>query len=206
MIEYEATGKTLDEAIEKAVSSLGIKKENAEIEIKDEPSGGLMGLIGNKIARVSVKPIKEPAEYLKTYLDAIMEYMNIEGRIDINEDEEKLEAAVFGKDVGALIGRRGKTLSDMQYLLNVIMRRQFANIDKRVTLDVENYRSKREKTLIQLAKNVARKVSKEGREQALEPMTPQERRIIHLALQGYPGIATYSSGEEPYRKVVVAPN
>jgi len=132
--------------------------------------------------------------------------MNIDGRVSVKEDEEKLEASIFGQDVGALIGRRGKTLSDFQYLLNVIIRRQYTLLNKMVVLDVENYRSRREKTLTQLAVNVARKVSREGYEQALEPMTPQERRIVHLALQDYPGVTTYSSGEEPYRKVVIAPH
>jgi spoIIIJ-associated protein len=162
-------------------------------------------LIGNKSARVSVALKYEPDEYLENYLQELITHMKIDGRVTVKEDEDKLEAAVFGDDVGVLIGRRGKTLSDMQYLLNVVMRRQFATLNKMVVLDVENYRARREKTLTQLAQSVARKVSRDGYEQALEPMNPQERRIIHLALQEFPDVITYSSGEEPYRKVIVAP-
>lgn len=206
MSEYEASGRNLNEAVEKALTTLGIKKSNAEIEVVDEPTQGILGIIGNKDARVNVRAILGPVEYLKSYLEKLLNYMQIEGRVTVNEDEEKVEAQVFGPDVGALIGRRGKTLSDLQYLLNVVMRRQFATLNKMIVLDVENYRVRREKTLTQLAKNVARKVSQEGYEQAMEPMNPQERRIIHLALQDYPGVTTYSEGEEPYRKVVIAPS
>lgn len=206
MTEYEATGKTMEEAVEKALGALGIKKDNAEIEIQEEPTQGLLGILGNKTARVKVKPIKTPSEFLKSYLEDLIGYMGIkESRVTVSEDEEKLLAEIFGDDVGSLIGRRGKTLSDLQYLLNVVVRRQFAGLHKMVVIDIEKYRQRREKTLIQLAKSVANKVIKEGYEQALEPMNPQERRIIHLALQDYPGIMTYSEGDEPYRKIVVAP-
>ncbi len=201
----EATGRTYEEAVEKALTSLGIKKHNATIEVIDEPSQGILGLIGNKSARVSVALKHEPEEYLEIYLQELINQMKIDGRVTVKTDEDKLEAAVFGDDVGVLIGRRGKTLSDMQYLLNVVMRRQFATLNKMVVLDVENYRARREKTLTQLAQSVARKVSRDGYEQALEPMNPQERRIIHMALQEFPDVTTYSSGEEPYRKVIVAP-
>ena len=201
----EATGRTYEEAVEKALTSLGIKKNNATIEVIDEPSQGILGLIGNKSARVSVALKYEPEEYLENYLHELITHMKISGRVTVKADEEKIEAAVFGDDVGVLIGRRGKTLSDVQYLLNVVMRRQFATLNKMVVLDVENYRARREKTLTQLAQSVARKVSRDGYEQALEPMNPQERRIIHLALQEFPDVTTYSSGEEPYRKVIVAP-
>lgn len=201
----EATGRTYEEAVEKALTSLGIKKHNAKIEVIDEPSQGILGLIGNKNARVSVALKYEPEEYLENYLQELINHMQIDGRVTVKADEEKIEAAVFGDDVGVLIGRRGKTLSDMQYLLNVVMRRQFSALNKMVVLDVENYRARREKTLTQLAQSVARKVSRDGYEQALEPMNPQERRIIHMALQEFPDVTTYSSGEEPYRKVIVAP-
>ncbi len=206
MSKFEATGRTLDEAIETALISLGIRRDNADVEVLSEPNQGLLGIIGTKGARVIVKLKLEPAQYLQSYLQELLQYMNVEGSVVVGEDDEKLEAEVSGSDVGSLIGRRGKTLSDLQYLLNVIMRRQFAGLNKMIFLDVENYRSRREKTLTQLAKNVARKVIQEGREQALEPMSPQERRIIHLALHDIPDITTYSDGEEPYRKVVIAPS
>ena len=205
MNECEATGKTVDEAVEKALTSLGIKRNNAVIDIKEEPNQGLLGLLGGKDARVVVKPDKTPGNYIKAYVEDLLGYMNIDGKVIVSEDEEKLKAEIFGQDVGSLIGRRGKTLSDLQYLVSIIVRRQFRELKKMIVLDVENYRERREKTLIQLAKSVARRVAEEGIEKALEPMNPQERRVIHLALQDYPGVTTTSSGEEPNRKVVIVP-
>ncbi len=205
MSGYEETGKTVDEAVEKALIKLGIKKDNARIEILDEPTSGILGLIGNKEARVKVIPLQTADQYLKEYLSALLILMDISGTVWVDEDEEKLEAEIEGTDVGALIGRRGRTLGDLQYLLNIIVRRQFPGLNKMVVIDVEKYRLRREKTLTQLARSVAKKVGSGGYEQALEPMTPQERRIIHLALQDDPDVTTYSSGQEPFRKVIVAP-
>lgn len=206
MIEYEASARTVEEAKGLALEELGIQNENASIEVLEKPSQGILGIIGNKCARVKVKMKYEPDQFLENYLEDLLVKMNIEGKVEIKEDREKLEAEIFGGDVGALIGRRGKSLSDLQYLINVIMRRQFSKLNKIIVIDVENYRARRENTLKQLAKSVAKKVYQENVEQKLEPMTPQERRIIHLALHDYSGIITYSDGEEPYRKVVVAPS
>ena len=205
MNECEATGKTLEEAVEKALTSLGIKRDNAVIEVKEEPNQGLLGLLVSKDARVVLKPEKTPDQYLKEYVKEMLSCMNIDGNVEVDEDEEKIKVEIYGDDVGSLIGKRGKTLSDIQYLISVILRRQFSGLRKMVVLDIENYRERREKTLVQLAKSVARKVKEEGREKALEPMTPQERRVIHLALQDYPGVTTSSNGEEPYRKVIIVP-
>ncbi len=201
----EETGRTIAEAVEKAVAKLGIKPGNAKIEVIEEPAHGLLGIIGSRNAVVQVSPLREPAEYIKFFLATMLEHMRIEGNVTVDEDDDKIEAEIYGRDVGALIGRRGKTLGELQYLTNVAMKRQFGGQKKIVVIDVENYRARREKTLIQLARSVARRVGADGYEQALEPMNPQERRIIHLALQDYPGVYTCSDGEEPYRKVVISP-
>lgn len=205
MNEHESVGRTVEEAIDKALSSLGIRKDNAEITVIEEPSQGLLGLIGSKNAKVVVRKKYEPYRYLENYIIKLLELMEVPGKVEVSEDDSMLQAMITGDDVGILIGRRGKTLSELQYLVNIVVRRQFPGLNKMVVLDVEYYRAKREKTLAQLAVSVARKVSRDGYEQALEPMSPQERRVIHLALQDYPGVTTYSEGQDPYRKVVVAP-
>lgn len=206
MNDYESTGRSVEEAVAKALAELGIRKENALIEVKDEPSQGILGLLGSKEARVNVKAAKKPKDFLLSFVQQLMDLMNVVGSVTVDEDEDKLSVNINGQDVGVMIGRRGKTLGELQYILNVVLRRQFACLHKIVVLDIENYRARREKTLTQLAKSVARKVSQEGFEQALEPMSPQERRIIHIALQDHPGIRTYSEGEEPYRKIIVSPS
>jgi spoIIIJ-associated protein len=205
MKELEVTGRSVEEAVQKALSSLGIKEGNAVIEVLSEPTQGIFSFLGNKIARVSVRARYEPAQYLQYFLQGLLDKMKIEGKVSVQEDEEKINALINGRRAGILIGRRGKTLNELQCLANTVLRRQFEGMKRMVIVDVENYRVRRERTLTQLAKSIARNVCLERHEQALEPMTPQERRIIHLALQGHEDVVTYSKGEEPYRKVVIAP-
>ena len=205
MIEIETTGRTIDEAIQKALDTLGVKRNNLDIKVLSEAAQGLFNLIGAKDARINAKVLFPPAQYLEHFLAELIKYMNLEGTVAVEEDEEKIIASINGKRIGSLIGRRGRTLNELQYLLNTIIKRQFSGIKKMIIVDVEGYRERREKTLTQLAKSIARKVDRLGEEQVLEPMTPQERRIIHLALKGDNNVITYSKGEEPYRKVVIAP-
>jgi len=205
MNAVETTGRTVEEALEKALSLLGIRRDNAEVEVISEPTHGFFSFIGPRTAHIRVKPRYEPAGYLKAFLEEIVNDCGVRAKITTEEDEDRISASISGEKVGFLIGRRGKTLNELQYLCNTILRRQFSGFKKMVIIDVENYRSRRERTLVRLARSVARRVRLEGREQVLEPMTPQERRIIHLALQDFDGVVTYSRGEEPNRKVVIAP-
>lgn len=206
MREIETSGRSVEEAVEKALAALGVKKGNAEIVVLSEPSQGFLGLIGSKEARVRVSVKYEPVEYLHHFLQELLEKMGLgDNKIQVREEEEYFQVEISGRKSGVLIGRRGRTLNDLQYLLNTILKRQFQGLKKRVVLDVENYRARREETLRHLALGVARKVKQSGREVALEPMTPQDRRTIHLALQNDESVQTYSKGEEPYRRVIVAP-
>lgn len=206
MREIETSGRSVEEAVEKALAALGVKKGNAEIVVLSEPSQGFLGLIGSKEARVRVSVKYEPVEYLHHFLQELLEKMGLgDNKIQVQEEEEYFQVEISGRKSGVLIGRRGRTLNDLQYLLNTILMRQFQGLKKRVVLDVGNYRARREETLRHLALGVARKVKQSGREVALEPMTPQDRRTIHLALQNDESVQTYSKGEEPYRRVIVAP-
>lgn len=205
MNSVETTGRNVEEAVVKALSTLGIKKDNAVVEILSQPAQGFFSFISSRTARVKVSPRLTPSMYLDDFLSGIVERMGLNTVIQVQEEEERICASINGKKVGVLIGRRGRTLNDLQYLANTVMRRQFAHLKKMVVVDIENYRSRREQTLTRLAQSIARRVDLEGCEQVLEPMTPQERRVIHLALQDFENVVTYSKGEEPYRKVVIAP-
>ncbi|HHX73865.1 MAG TPA: KH domain-containing protein, partial [Firmicutes bacterium] len=143
--------------------------------------------------------------YLAEFTKGIMERMGLSGEVESERDAEMLRLNVSGQRMGMLIGKRGQTLNALQYLLNVVYHKHFPDQEGRLVLDVENYREKREKTLRTLAENLAKKAVRTRREVVLEPMTPQERRIIHTALQDSKAVTTYSQGEEPYRKVVIAP-
>lgn len=120
-----------------------------------------------------------------------------DGRHNIHVD-------IRGNDLSVLIGRRSETLSAFQYIASLIVgkeEQQFVQL----TVDVEGYRDRREKQLIQMAKRMADQVAKSGRRQTLEPMPSAERRIIHIALRDHPDVKTESTGEEPYRKVMILP-
>ena len=126
----------------------------------------------------------------------------VEIQMEYNAENGSLEVDFAGEDMGILIGKRGQTLDSLQYLTSLVVNRDREEYT-RVSLDTENYRKKREETLIRLANRIAAKVAKTGRKVVMEPMNPYERRILHSALQGNPKVETVSEGEEPYRRVIV---
>lgn len=205
MRSVEAAGKTIDEAIQKALEELGLQGNDVDVEVIAEASSGLFGLIGSKQARVRVTEKITPQKYIHDFLSGIIERMNVNGHVDMEMQENILKMSVSGEKMGMLIGKRGQTLNALQYLVNVAYHKRFPEDTGRVVLDVEDYRVKREETLRTLAVNLAKKAARYRKEVVLEPMTPQERRIIHTALQGNPTVSTFSQGDEPYRKVVIAP-
>ncbi|GAB4449621.1 MAG: KH domain-containing protein [Anaerolineales bacterium] len=119
-------------------------------------------------------------------------------------DRRVINVDVRGKDLSVLIGRRSETLTAFQYVASLMLGKE-AEQFVQLVVDVEGYRSRREKQLIQMAKRLAEQVVKSKRKQTLEPMPSAERRIIHLALRDHPAVTTESTGEEPYRKVVIYP-
>ncbi len=201
----EAAGKTVEEATQKALVALNLPLKDVLVEVIAEASSGLFGLFGSKFAKVRVSEIVNPDKYISDFLTGIMQHMNISGDVDTKKEEDILKMNVSGSKMGILIGKRGQTLNALQYLLNVAYYRRFPGDDCRVVLDVEDYRLKREETLRTLALNMAKKATRHSQEVVLEPMTAQERRIIHTALQDNEAVSTFSQGEEPFRKVVIAP-
>lgn len=198
----EKEGKTVESAIEEALNELQIDMNEADIEVLDEGSKGLFGLIGGRNAFVRVHKKVNYEQIVKNFMDPVLQAMGLNEQMQINMDGDNLTVKLSAENIGILIGRRGDTLDALQYLLGLAVNK---TSDKfiRVTLDVGNYREKREETLIKLAKRLADKVSKTRKNMTLEPMNPYERRIIHAALQNYKSVETYSIGDEPNRKVVI---
>lgn len=205
MRAVEVVGKTVAEATEKALSELGIPLERVQVEVLSKPSAGFLGLIGAKQARIRVVENLTPESYLEQFLLEIMVHMGLAGNVDIQTTVDVIKLNVSGAKMGMLIGKRGATLNSLQYLLSIVYHKHFPGESRRVILDVEDYREKREETLRILALNLASKAIRYRKEVILEPMNPQERRIIHTALQGNTSVSTSSQGEEPYRKVVISP-
>ena len=136
------------------------------------------------------------------FLIDLFDKMDLEAKLEVTETDDLISVNVSGPN-RILIGHRGETLDAVQYLTSLAVNRDSKKY-KRVIVDTENYRRKREETLARLAKRLAHKVHKTKRKIVLEPMNPFERRVIHSTLQKDPHVVTHSEGDEPYRKVVIA--
>lgn len=201
--EAIATGKTVEEAIQSACNSLGIQREEAEFEIIDLPSKRLLGLLGASEAKVKVFKEETVEDRARDFLKKILDKMNIQGvLIESFEKDEGIVLNLAGEGLGVIIGYRGETLDALQYLVSLVANKGEKEY-KRITLDIGNYREKREKTLTALAKRIALNAVKTRRSTTLEPMNPYERRIIHTAVQDIKGATSWSTGDEPNRKVVI---
>ena len=163
----------------------------------------MLGLLGGKDARIKVTVIEKGSDLAESFLVDVLNLMEIEADIYIEEGKESITVNILGEDIGILIGRRGETLDALQYLTSLAVNRK--NVEyKRVGLDIENYRAKREEALKKVANKVAARVIKSRKSFKLEPMNPFERRVIHSELQKNKKVETFSIGEEPNRRVVVS--
>lgn len=204
MKELERRGKTVDEAVKAAAAELGVRPEDLEVVVLDEPAKGLFGLIGAKEARVLVRTREDRREVARRLIEEVVGRMGIEVEVDVEEREGATVFNLEGPDLGILIGRRGQTLDAFQYLVNMAANRSGSGEKIRVIVDVEGYRRRREETLRRLANRLAERVRRSGTSVVLEPMSAQERRVIHLALQDNPYVGTQSEGEDPQRHVVIS--
>ena len=204
--EVTKEAATLEEAKEAIIRELGVPGEKICFDVLQQPQKKTLGLFGgaNAIVRgvYTITPAAKAAEYL---LD-VLQGMGVKNpAVDIREEEEGGVLMLSGDDMGFIIGRRGETLDALQYLAGLVSNR-VDNSYYRITLDIGNYREKREQTLIALAKKVAGQASRTGRRTSLEPMNPYERRIIHTAVQEVEGATSWSVGSQPYRHVMIGPS
>ena len=200
------TAKTVDEAVVKAVAELGAPNAEAIVyTVLEEGKKGFLGL--------GATPAKIEASYTLTGADLALDFirkliggMGLEATVTMTEDGENKLIRVMGESAGVLIGHHGDTLDSLQYLANLAANKKVAGEKRefcRITVDVENYRGKREETLRALARNKAEKVLRYKKSQTLEPMNPYERRIIHSEVQKIEGVSTNSIGSENNRRVVL---
>ena len=173
-----------------------------EAEVKAEAPVPKKKAVVPQLTDEKIAEIKKAAHDFLVGVFGTMD-MDVEITEDYQKDTGILTVNMEGEDMGVLIGKRGQTLDSLQYLVSLVVNKDVDGYIH-VKADTENYRERRKKTLENLAKNIAFKVKRTRQPVALEPMNPYERRIIHSALQNEKYITTYSEGEEPYRKVVVA--
>ena len=198
----EFTGKTVEEAIALGLSETGLTEETAEITVLDE---GGKGFLKKTKARVDVSKKRTNGERAVKFLEELLDRMEIVAKVSLVSEEEKIEINVVAESSASVIGYRGEVLDALQSLAGAV-----ANMGNktyvRVVVDCENYRGKREDTLVNLAEKLAAKAVRQGRDIYLEPMGPYERRVIHSALAASEEVTTTSEGKEPNRYVVIVPN
>ena len=226
----EVIAQTVEEAIEKGINDLGLPRESVEITVLDEGGQGILG-IGSRQARVRISVINDEEEVqteespsqtpaseedstlrlTEEIVSELLEKMNLTAKVTAKFGEESdrlpfrpILVDITGNDLSILIGRQAKTLNALQYITRLILGKELEH-GVPLSIDVEGYRERREIQVRQLASRVAEQVKDTHREQALEPMPPNERRFAHRELQDNSSVYTESVGKEPYRKVVIHP-
>jgi spoIIIJ-associated protein len=198
-----ASGKSVEEAVRNGLSQLGVGEDRVKVTVLEQPVKRLFGLIGAKQARVELELLPDAMEEAIVFLREVSAAMGLSVTVDREEEEEAIRLNVKGSDLGLLIGRRGQTLDSLQYLVNIVANRH-SDRHLRIVLDAEQFRERRRQTLETLSERMASRVLKTRKEIVLEPMTAQERKIIHARLQNNPQVKTYSQGDEPNRRIVIA--
>jgi len=206
----EVTGRTEEDAIASALRQLNLQRDEVSIEIIERSRSGFLRIgatpaVVKVIYEVPDKPsVGNAEEKTKSFLEGLLSRMGVQADIKIKtKDEGAVSVELSGDGMGAIIGRRGETLDAIQHLTNYAVNR---GVEERthISIDAENYRSKREESLVHLAEKMAAQALKYRRSMALEPMNSYERHVIHTALQNFEGVTTCSTGVEPNRRVVIS--
>jgi spoIIIJ-associated protein len=214
----EFSGKTVDEALEKGLAELGLPRDALNVEVVREPSRGLLGF-GGEDAVVRLTPLEpaapspepdasESRAIARQVLETLLRGMGLRANVEVLPDlgAEVADAFVLnivGDDLGVLIGRRGETLRDLEYMTRLIVGQKIKTA--RLVVDVGGYRTRRERSLRELARRMAERVQANKQPITLEAMPPNERRIVHLALRDHPVVKTQSIGEGDHRRVMILP-
>ena len=203
-IKMEFTGKTVEEAKALGLEKLGITEEKAEITVIEEPVKGLFGRMKGK-AVVEIKRKETAEEKATDFVQGLLDIMELSATAYLTEGGENPVITIKTEDSASVIGYRGEVLDAIQTLAGGVL-----NIGKKeykkIVVDCENYRDRREDTLVKLAKKLEEKATEMRREVILEPMSPFERRLIHTTLADSTTVTTRSDGKEPNRYVVIVPN
>lgn len=199
----EVRSKNREEAIKKALIELNVEKEDLEIEEIEQPTKGFLGFLGSKEGLYKFTVIEKECDIAKQFIENMLKNANVNANVNITQENNLIKVDIEGKEAACLIGRRGETLDSIQFLTGLALNKINKDSHMRVLVDIENYRSKREESLIRYANKVAREVAKTKKTKKLDYMNPYERRIVHSALQNDKYVTTYSEGTDPYRRLVI---
>lgn len=201
MEKHSFIGKTKEEAIQNAKESLQEVEENLIIKEKGESKGGLFK---SKKVEIEVIEKREVIKHIKDYIVEILKKMGFSVNVEIKNKEEVPKYVIFSDNDALIIGKNGKNLKALSTIVSQHLNTELGR-NYKFSIDVNEYKEKREKSLERLAKRIAREVSHTKIEAKLDSMNSYERRIIHNVLTNYKGVYTESEGEEPNRYVVVKP-
>ena len=198
---------SVEEAKRLIAAELGVAQDAITYEVMQEPEKKVLGLFGGTAAIVKgTLAGGNAAAAAKADLEQVLTGMGVEDfTITVTEQENGCVISLEGENLGFIIGRRGETLDALQYLTSLVANRADSAY-YRVTLDIGNYREKREQALVALARRLGGQTARTGRRNSLEPMNPYERRIIHTAVQDMEGVISWSVGSDPNRHVVIGPS
>ena len=199
----EIKSKNQEEAIKKALEQLKVNESDLEIEVLEQPTKGFLGLIGSKEGTYKFTVKETEIDIAKNFVENILKNSNVEAIVKVKQDNNLIKVNIEGNDAACLIGRRGETLDSIQFLTGLALNKINKESNFRVLVDIENYRSKREDSLVRYANKMAREVAKTKKTKKLDYMNPYERRIVHSALQNDKYVTTYSEGTDPYRRLVI---
>ena len=205
----EQYGKTVEEAIRKALEELKVSRDDIVVDVIDEPTTGILGMLSSKMAKVRVTvakkvdpdTIEKTVIKVKEIIDNLFRITNETSTYEVIAKEDKVEVKIDSKDSAHLIGYKGKTIEAIQSVLNSILQKE----DKytKVFVEVNDYKNKKEEKLKMLARKMEKNAVKYRKNIRLEPMSAYERMIIHTELANSENVVTESIGEEPRRRVVI---
>jgi spoIIIJ-associated protein len=206
MSSIEIEAKTTQEAIEKACKHFHLSEEELDIEVLEDRSTGIFGIVGNKKAKIRVTPKKGGSMAVaQETLKKIISLISADTRISAEKKGEDIILNIEGNNTGILIGHKGKTLEALEFIVNKAVNK--ASEQKvRVIVDSENYRKRREESLKTLAFKMGEKAKKTKKTVTIDPISPRDRRIVHLALKGDHQISTKSEGEGLFKRIFIIPN
>ena len=195
--------KLQEEAVKKALLDLNVSEEDIEVVELEAPSKGFLGFIGSKEGLYEITVIERETDVAKSFIETLLKNAKVNADVEVKQEDNLIKVNIKGDEAACLIGRRGDTLDSIQFLTGLALNKINKDSHTRVLVDIENYREKREESLIRYANKMAREVAKTKKTKKLDYMNPYERRIIHSALQNDRYVITYSEGTDPYRRLVI---
>ncbi len=196
------TGKTIEDAISNGLEVLGAERDEVEVEPLETGRSGFLGLFGRRDAKVRISVRPDDKVSARVLIRNIIKRLGLALEPVVEEENSSL-VVKLGEEASMLIGHHGQTLDALQYLASRIINSE-RDKWKKVIIDIDNYRDRREDNLHSLAQRLADQALKEGRDQRTDPLSAQDRRIIHMTLRDHPKVTTFSVGDGAYRRVIVS--